>query len=95
MSEELDREMDEKSVSEKIEEKVEELRRKAKALGFELVKKGRPVKYTEEQIGALLDGFRRIFSERKGGPTTGLEAEQCVDILPDVPIGTVTIASSS
>ena len=68
MSEELDREMDEKSVSEKIEEKVEELRRKAKALGYKLVKKGRPVKYTEEQRGALLDGFRRIFSERKRAP---------------------------
>ena len=58
MSEALDRWMDEKSVSEKIEEELEKLRRKAK----------RPVKYTEEQRGALLDAFRRIFSERKGKP---------------------------
>jgi len=74
MSKRLDREVDEKSVSEKIEEELKKLRRKAKALGYKLVKEERPVKYTEEQIGALLDRFRSIFTEIKGEPPS-LERE--------------------
>jgi len=76
--------VDEKSVSEKTEKELEKLRRKAKALGYKLVKEERPVKYTEEQIRALLDAFRRIFTERKGKPPSPEREKKAVQRIMEM-----------